>query len=722
MSQNVTEPVRTPFERGTLPRLTALARRIRIYLLIDGVAVVSPAILAAILITLGLDRALRLDVSMRLAQGLAALAMIAWLIRRYLLNPVGAALSRIDLAALVERRYPQLSGRLVIATEFALSPTDPPRGSSAFIDEIVRQADREASRLSFTAMLNHRRAARQAFFGFSGLAGIALLLLLAPTTMGLWFERNVMLRSVEWPSRNHLIVEGLVNGKILVPREDDAAVSVAVAPGYETPRQTYIRYRGLGGSSGEAQMAEVRGRPVRFTHTFERLAESLTCRVVGGDAQTEPFVIEVIERPAITGARIGIAPPAYTRLAPYELRDGQTVAEVLIGSEIRLNINTDQPVVSAVLIRDIGGAPVAVGSAERLDDREFRSVDRPPATASYHFELTSAAGLSNIGPRVPPTRFTIRLDRDQAPSVKMRIQGAGEMITPQAVLPIDTEFSDAYGLAAASIVFSSAKSGDKPVAEPLPGFEPASKSFIRSIDWLAADHGLQEGDRLSLWAEAADFDDVSGPNVGKSQPVVFRIVSREELAAELNRRQHGYRQDFERYVRRQEDLYSEILSAAQPPAVQADRRERTQQLRQLARRQRDQAGQITVAARQFEQVLSEMRINALSTPAVEERLGRGVAQPLRDVGRVRMPVAAELIERLADDEDATGAQRAREAQAALREEMNNILTRMLEWERLEEAVILLRDVLNMQRSVGKETDTTLERDILGTAPASEPAK
>lgn len=722
MSASATESVRLRFQRRTLPRFDALARRIRLYLLADGLAVVSPAMLAAVLITLAVDHAFRLDASMRWVQAISVLAILCWLIWRFMIRPLTVILAKTDLATIIERRHAHLGGRLIVAAEFAPSPPAATRGSAALIDKVIEQAESATSPLRFTDSLNHRRAVRQATLGLAGLVGMAALLLLAPATMGLWFERNVLLRSVEWPLKNRLVVEGLTDGKLVVPRGDDAVISASVAPGYEAPRQAYIHYHGTDSLRGQAQMPEVRGQPVRFTHTFEHLTETVTCRIVGGDAQTDPFSIEVIDRPSITRARIGIAPPAYTRLDSYELREGQTVAEVLLGSEIRLSIATDQPIASAILARDVGGKQAALGPAQRLGERELSATDRPTASAAYHFELTGTTGLTNISPRVPLTRFVVRVDPDQAPVVKMRIQGAGEMITPQAVLPIDAEFGDTYGLASASTVFSSGKSEDKPVAEPVSGFERSSKTFNRLIEWSVADHGLAEGDRLSIWAEATDFDDVSGPNVGKSTPAVFRIVSREELAAELNRRQHEYRQDFERYLRRQEELYSDLLSAMEPAATEAARQQRTQHLRQLARRQRDQASQVGTVAKQFEQVLSEMRVNALSSPAVEERLGRGVAQPLRSLSRERMPAVAETIDRLAGEDDEQFAREARDTQSAIRDEMNNILARMLEWEKLEEAVILLRDVLNMQRNVGKETETTLERDILGTVPASEPAK
>ncbi len=65
--------------------------------------------------------------------------------------------------------------------------------------------------------------------------------------------------------RNRLTVEGLTDGKLIVPRGEDAVISAAVEPGYDPPRQAYVYYRGTGGLRGQAQMPEVRGEPVRFT-------------------------------------------------------------------------------------------------------------------------------------------------------------------------------------------------------------------------------------------------------------------------------------------------------------------------------------------------------------------------------------------------------------------------------------------------------------------------
>ena len=53
--------------------------------------------------------------------------------------------------------------------------------------------------------------------------------------------------------------------------------------------------------------------------------------------------------------------------------------------------------------------------------------------------------------------------------------------------------------------------------------------------------------------------------------------------------------------------------------------------------------------------------------------------------------------------------------------MRAILANMRKWEGFQEVVILLRDVLKMQRKLIQETETRVESEIFGTEPASQPS-
>lgn len=711
------------FRTAVLARLRSLGWRLRLYVLLDGLAMVSVAVLVSVVITLVIDRSLRLEWDMRFAQLaslLLALAIVIWWV---VVRPLRVPVRVEHLAVLIERRFPQLASRLISAVEFVeshKSGATAGRSSPVLVEAVVREAAEQAGGLTFRDVLEHRRACRRAGIVSGCVLVLLVMSLTARETMGLWLRRNVLLEEVPWPQRNQLVVEGLTEGRIIVPRGEDVTLSAVVAEGYRPPRQVFIVYEGDSGRRGREQMPAVSQQAVRFTHTFEQMDESLRCRVVGGDAETEWFRIEVVDRPRIDEAVLEIVPPAYTQIPAFELRAGQTVAEVLKGSEVRFRIRTNKPVVQAALMRQDQEQVAEVAEALPAEDGALAVADRPAASSTYHFRMIDDLGLSNLSERVPPVRFSIRLMADKAPKVNMRLRNVGDMITTDAILPIETDFSDQYGLATAAMVYQVSHEGAEPVSEPVEGFEAGTKAFTRVLEWPVSGRGLTEGDRLSIHAEATDFDDVSGPNVGTSTMATLRVVSRNELLAELSRREQEHRRDFERLVRQQEDLYAELLAAIEA-AGPVDAAASDRPFAQVARRQRDYAGRLNLLRVQFEQVLWELRINQLSTPAVEARLGQNVVEPMDSLHRVLMPLAADRIDRLDRERSADAIGPAREGQEAVLAEMKRILESLLKWEGYQEAVTLLREVLKMQKSVSEETEKRIEQDIFGVPPGTGPA-
>ena len=728
----ISDAVREQLEEQVLSRLRRLGRRVRLYLLIDGLAMVSAAVVASVLVTLLIDRTLKLDRDMRLAQLLSLLVVMLVLVWRRIVGPLRVPLRPDDLALLVERRHTRLQSRLIFAVEFAAGPgRSAARRSQALIEAVVQQATQAAAAIRFEDVLAHKRARQRAAVTLGCVTLLAAFGALAGPTMAIWFERNVLIRNLEWPQRNRLTVEGLVNGKMIAARGDDEQVVAVVESGFEAPRQVFIEYETPSGQSGRQQMPAIRQeaatreftstRPApgeRFTHTFERLAETMRCRVVGGDARTDRFTIEVVDRPEVREVALHVTPPAYTRTDPYDLRAGQTVAQVLKGSRVGLRITTNRPIADIHLLRQTGDQPAEAGPVTRLGDQEFTAEDQPPASATYHFRMTDVLGLSNVSERSRPVQISVRLMADTPPTVKMRIKGAGEAILPEAVLPIEVDMSDAYGLSSASLAARPVKEGVAPTTQPIEGFEAGTKTFRRSFDWVPGLHGFSTGDRIALQAEAADFDNVSGPNVGRSQAIGLRLVERAELLADLQRREQEYRLDFERWVRRQEELYGELLSLiASADKIAAN--ERSSRIAHLSRRQRDYAGRVGTTRTQFEQVLAEMRINRLATPAVETRLGAGIVEPLDQLNRVQMPAAADRLSQIAPSMPADAVQSARQAQEHVLAGMRTVLANMLKWEGFQEAVTLLRDIENMQRQINQETEKRILDEVIGTQPAEK---
>ncbi len=104
----LTETTTKRFRRAVTGRLRSLGWRLRLYVLLDGLAIVSVAVLAAVVITLIIDRSLRLEWDMRCTQLASLLLLIAGLAWWVVVRPLRVPVRLEHLAVLIER-HPCLS-------------------------------------------------------------------------------------------------------------------------------------------------------------------------------------------------------------------------------------------------------------------------------------------------------------------------------------------------------------------------------------------------------------------------------------------------------------------------------------------------------------------------------------------------------------------------------------------------------------------------------------
>ena len=197
----------------------------------------------------------------------------------------------------------------------------------------------------------------------------------------------------------------------------------------------------------------------------------------------------------------------------------------------------------------------------------------------------------------------------------------------------------------------------------------------------------------------------------------LRVVTPAELMAELARREQEYRHELERLIKTQERVRADLLTwmaAGEDANTAADRT-----LAKLERQQKHVAGRAAGLGTQVSEILREMEINRMLEAGARRRLDEGVARPLADLGRRRMPAAVERIAALGDASAASEARAVDRALGQIVAEMRRIAANMVKWEGFQEAVTLLRDILELQGEVHDETQEALERklrEIFGTNP------
>ena len=682
-------------------RLHVVATRLRRYVLVEGVAWVLGFAFLSSFVQLIIDFSVRgLRWSMRAAILAAVLSVGGILLWRRVLQPSRLRIGIAEAARFVERRYPELSAVLISAVRFSRGQVGAEDVNSPSLQaSVIHRAAEQTRDLDFNVVLDPRRAR------WSGvvIAGILVLgtgiAVTARDTTALWFARSVLLQNVPWPKRTRLVVD-LRDGELVGARGDDLVIQ-ARAEGVQ-PRTVEIIYETTSGKRGRETMVTVGSHAAhRYRYTVKNAQEDFEFRLEGGDDRTPLFKARLLERPRIDWSSMRVVPPAYARIDPFTLGADERTAEILPGSTATISITTNKPVTRATLMA--GSRIVAEAASE---GEHYVVTIAPTQSHTYHFALVDEVGLENR----KPVSFSLRIIDDEPPHVRLKLPGVGDMITPEAVVPIELEFADTYGLAGVELVYRVSNDEERTGSIALSGFQPHSTTFSTSVNWKVNVEAVQPGHRITLVALASDFDPTTDKGTARSPEVSLRVVTHDELLAEIARREQEYRMDFERLVDGQEQLRGRLLTVAARFADRNAPQELSATLAPLERRQRNLGRSVNVVRQQFEQILTELSINQLDTAATRERLAGGIIGPLTRLAKRELVTAADLLRQWARDASPERAAGIDPQQVTILAEMRSVLARMLQWEGYHEVVDLLRDIIRLQGELNAETRDTLLED------------
>jgi len=162
---------------------------------------------------------------------------------------------------------------------------------------------------------------------------------------------------------------------------------------------------------------------------------------------------------------------------------------------------------------------------------------------------------------------------DEAPRVTVEDPSTDRDVPPEATVPLHFLIDDDFGIQLVRLVYKVASGGSEPSQEviiplwaaPEPHGE-AGPVRRREVEYrwdLAAIKDLQPGSIVSFYAEARDFDNLKGPNIGRSREIRFRIVSKEDLERQ--------REDQLRAIREEADRALAIQRQAKAPVDDAQK-------------------------------------------------------------------------------------------------------------------------------------------------------
>ncbi len=358
--------------------LDRLRSRIRSYVALEGAAVVAAVLGGLFWLTLLLDLAyfrltnLELPVPVRATVAVAAVGLSAAAAVTYVALRLARRLRARALALVLERRFPELNDRLILAVETAERFSGEPRGPleevmlARAVDDVAAAADR----LDVADVFDRRPLRRAAVAAAILIVPIVLLLVARPAVAGRWWEAYGRLSETYHARETALSltilappddrVRPLGPGAIYKhPRGANLAVLLEVPAGvrpdgkpWVVPETVYARRRTDAGA--RQTLPAVKAGERSFRLTVEDVRDGMSLWVTGGDyTSASPYRIEVVDPPRVDRVELLNFYPGYTHLNEPDARGKPTADRVSLTGVV-----TEVPVGTLVSFRAFANKPI----------------------------------------------------------------------------------------------------------------------------------------------------------------------------------------------------------------------------------------------------------------------------------------------------------------------------------------------------------------------------
>jgi hypothetical protein len=288
-------------------------------------------------------------------------------------------------------------------------------------------------------------------------------------------------------------------------------------------------------------------------------------KLIGTEAATDEYHIEVRSAPAFSEFEITYHPRAYLRLPDETVKTHQPELKGIRGTEVQILARTNRQVrvdESGLIITGQKDTIKAEPVADDPQAMRFRLV--LDQEGSYGIQFTSAEGERNN-----PIFYGITVLPDKAPEVRItKPENETISLPANGVLQVEGSATDDYGLTGFALRMQ-IKSKDGP-AEPLPSkpyspgksFQFADGSYPLALDYhdfvelskVRPGQLLQPKTVLEYWLEATDNCDFPAANVGRSKSKFVTISAPDDAKRQEEKKAEAQKEKEKKQAEQEQKL------------------------------------------------------------------------------------------------------------------------------------------------------------------------
>lgn len=511
------------------------------------------------------DSLTQLPSLLRIGLVLLWLGITVYTALRYLFHPIVQRLSNNRVAAYVDVSNSEFENRFLSAVQLEPELKANSFGYAlGFIEKLTQQAHQLLGRIETKRVFEKELSELKKNGGLA--AGAFVLLILVNLIFPAALQNFVQAFNELPPRPQEIVIAQIVKikpGNSLVQSGENITISAKVIGHLGAPVTLY--YHALHALNPPSQrteqsesssnkwrsiLMEQSAAESRYHVKLENVTQTIEYYISAKGTESERYRITVAHDPIVNRFQLELSFPRYTQLSSQVLEENTGDVSALVGTGVQFDGETNKPLASAALkfeksppvkLKVLGGTRMAGNFIVQHGEK-------------YHIDLIDEDGISNSQPIV----YTIHIIEDAEPNVEIVAPGKDVTLDESMNVNLRIDVEDDYGVKEIRLLYRVEGLNEGDTIVTLKTYDPPQTTAYIEFAWDIDSIGIFPEDVVSYHVEAIDSDNVTGPNVGKSNTYSIRFPSVEELYEAIEAEQEFEQQGVEALFSKQAEVNAAI--------------------------------------------------------------------------------------------------------------------------------------------------------------------
>ncbi len=627
----------------------------------------------------------------------------------------------------LEKKFPDLKGRLIAALQFSYADRNNYAGySGELMEETLVQAYDRSSGNNFNEILSAYPIWKSARTLAVATALALALLFIFPGLFSFSYKVYSHPGEVIAPPLGYTL-SGYPGTKMAIKYRDVDLGGILTGDSF--PKDAVVYYRFAGGTWQKAPL-DLKDFPrhkidtgdsLVFYTTLKQVRRSIDYYVKSGRLTTETAHIDVVDRPRVTGIKLSVFYPKYTGLQPQVIDENDGNITAVYGSRATIQIETNRPLQQAEMVfNDSSKTPFALTGQS---GEQSLKIDE---SKSYHIHLLD--NQNEVNP--DPIEYYVTAVPDEYPVIDVVSPGRDINLDEEMEVPIALHISDDYGFTSLVLkykIVSGKEMGEENVAILHFSDKIKTEGDVK-FSWDVEPLGLKPSDYVIYQFELADNDAISGPKVTTTRSYIARLPSLEEIIAQTDAEQSQVINDAESYLKAHQELSERLKKVARNLEEQSSQGnqkmdwQQQKELEEISKSNDEIADQLKQTARKLDDAIKDMEKNRLASTEVLEKLNE-IKKLFDEVATPEMRKSQlELMEALKNMDKQQLDQAMKDFEMSQKEMMQRLdrtialLKKMQIEQKVNAMTQMARELLEKQDKMNSNADSSNDKNLPQMAP------